>query len=127
MEDGPRQSSIITSRSTVITTAFPINSPVNSWKPAYTAITIEIFHGGKRVASHARSSAPTGTPPFTEHMPKSHQAHLEWTPSRLIHWAETVGPATAQVVRTHSGKQAASGDGLSRLSRHHASGKDLFQ
>ncbi len=32
-------------------------------------------------------------------MPKSHQAHLEWTPSRLIHWAETVGEATAQVVR----------------------------
>ena len=33
-------------------------------------------------------------------MPKSHQAHLEWTPSRLIHWAETVGTATAEVVRT---------------------------
>jgi transposase len=33
-------------------------------------------------------------------MPKSHQAHLEWTPSRLIHWAETVGEATAQVVQT---------------------------
>jgi transposase len=33
-------------------------------------------------------------------MPKSHQAHLEWTPSRLIHWAETVGVATAAVVRT---------------------------
>jgi len=35
-----------------------------------------------------------------EHMPKSHQAHLEWPPSRLIHWAETIGAATAQVVRT---------------------------
>jgi transposase len=33
-------------------------------------------------------------------MPKSHQAHLEWTPSRLIHWAQSVGPATAQVVQT---------------------------
>ena len=32
-------------------------------------------------------------------MPKSHQAHLEWTPSRLIHWAETIGTATAEVVR----------------------------
>ncbi len=31
-------------------------------------------------------------------MPKSHQAHLEWTPSRLIHWAETVGEATALVI-----------------------------
>lgn len=33
-------------------------------------------------------------------MPKSHQAHLEWTPSRLIHWAESVGVATAELVRT---------------------------
>ena len=33
-------------------------------------------------------------------MPKSHQAHLEWTPSRLIHWAETVGAATREVIRT---------------------------
>jgi transposase len=33
-------------------------------------------------------------------MPKSHQAHLEWTPSRLIHWGDSVGEATAQVIRT---------------------------
>ena len=29
-----------------------------------------------------------------QHRPKSHQAHLEWTPSRLINWAATVGPAS---------------------------------
>src|SRR5262249_4119637 len=29
--------------------------------------------------------------------PKSHQKHLEWTPSRLVEWARTVGPATAAV------------------------------
>jgi transposase len=34
-----------------------------------------------------------------EHMPKSHRAHLEWTPSRLVHWGETVGTATAEVIR----------------------------
>ncbi len=33
------------------------------------------------------------------HMPKSHQAHLEWTPSRLIHWAEGIGTATAELAR----------------------------
>jgi transposase len=32
-------------------------------------------------------------------MPKSHRAHVEWTPSRLIHWGETVGSATAEVIR----------------------------
>ena len=67
----------------------------------FTATTVEIFHRGKRVASHPRSSAAYRHTTVREHMPKSHQAHLEWTPSRLIHWAETVvGPATAQVVRT---------------------------
>lgn len=66
----------------------------------YTAATVEIFQGGKRVASHARSSAAYRHTTVAEHMPKSHQAHLEWTPSRLIHWAESIGDATAQVVRT---------------------------
>jgi transposase len=66
----------------------------------FTAATVEIFHSGKRVASHMRSVAAYRHTTVKEHMPKSHQAHLEWTPSRLIHWAETVGEATAMVVRT---------------------------
>jgi transposase len=66
----------------------------------YTATMVEILHGGKRVASHERSFAAYQHTTVAEHMPKSHQAHLEWTPSRIIHWAETVGTATAQLVRT---------------------------
>ncbi len=31
-------------------------------------------------------------------MPSSHRAHAEWTPSRLIHWAETTGAATGRWV-----------------------------
>jgi transposase len=66
----------------------------------YTATTVELFQNGKRVASHARSFAAYRHTTISEHMPKSHQAHLEWTPSRLIHWAESIGTATAEVVRT---------------------------
>src|SRR5271165_55872 len=66
----------------------------------FTGTTVEVFHLGKRVASHRRSSAPYQHTVNREHMPKSHQAHLEWTPSRLIHWAETVGEATALVIGT---------------------------
>ncbi len=66
----------------------------------FTAASVEILHNGKRVASHARSSAAYRHTTVSEHMPKSHQAHLEWTPSRLIHWAEGIGVATAEVVRT---------------------------
>ena len=66
----------------------------------FTSTTVEIFHAGKRVASHARSFATWRHTTIREHMPKSHQAHLEWTPSRLIHWGESVGAATAHVIRT---------------------------
>jgi transposase len=31
-------------------------------------------------------------------MPSSHRAHSEWSPSRLIRWAEKIGPATGHVV-----------------------------
>jgi transposase len=60
-----------------------------------TTTTIELFHDGRRVASHIRSHArhqPTTDP---AHMPAAHRAHLEWTPSRLIAWGATIGPATA--------------------------------
>jgi transposase len=33
-----------------------------------------------------------------EHMPAAHRAHADWSPSRLIAWAEKVGPATARLV-----------------------------
>ncbi len=31
-------------------------------------------------------------------MPKSHQQHLEWTPSRIIRWAAKTGPHTEHLV-----------------------------
>lgn len=65
-----------------------------------TAHTVEVFHRGKRVASHVRSFTAYHHTTVHEHRPKSHQAHLEWTPSRLIHWGEKVGEATALCIRT---------------------------
>ncbi len=61
--------------------------------------TVEIFHRGQRVASHVRSRESYRQTTVHEHRPKSHQQHLEWTPSRLIDWAQTVGPSTAKVFR----------------------------
>ena len=63
----------------------------------YTTHTVEIFHRDKRVASHRRryDRQPSTA---VEHMPSAHRAHAEWSPSRLIRWAEKVGPATGQLV-----------------------------
>lgn len=65
-----------------------------------TPTTVEILYHNHRVASHVRSSVAHHHTTVHEHMPKSHQAHLEWTPSRLIHWGESVGLATGQVIGT---------------------------
>ena len=32
-------------------------------------------------------------------MPKRHQAYAEWTPERLIHWAEKTGEQTAHLIQ----------------------------
>ena len=63
-----------------------------------TATTVEILLGGQRIASHPRSFRRGHHTTDSAHMPKAHQRHSEWTPSRLIHWAETIGPHTAALV-----------------------------
>jgi len=62
--------------------------------------TVEIFHKGKRVASHVRSFQRGGHTTLPEHMPPSHREYKEWPPSRLIAWAATIGPRTEEVVET---------------------------
>lgn len=62
-----------------------------------TPTTVEIFHKGQRVASHLRGRGRGQVCTEKEHRPKSHQAHLEWTPSRMVHWAEQIGPHTAEL------------------------------
>ena len=65
-----------------------------------TATVVEIFRKGKRVASHIRSHHKGKHTTLKEHMPKDHQEYLDWTPSRIIRWAEKTGPNTAKLVAT---------------------------
>lgn len=60
--------------------------------------TVEILHGGRRVAAHARSDRRGGYTTDPGHMPKAHRNHLEWSPSRLIRWGEETGPHTGLVI-----------------------------
>jgi transposase len=62
-----------------------------------TPTTIEIFHQGNRIASHLRHRGRGQTITQNEHRPRSHQAHLEWPPSRMVNWARSIGPHTAQL------------------------------
>ncbi len=63
-----------------------------------TATMVEVLHRGTRVAVHVRRMSKGGFTTDPGHRPKSHQAHLEWTPSRLMRWGSETGPATGQVI-----------------------------
>jgi transposase len=63
-----------------------------------TTSVVELMHRGQRIASHARNSRQGGFTTTATHMPAAHRAHMEWTPTRLIHWGQSIGPATAEAV-----------------------------
>jgi transposase len=90
-----------------------------------SASTVEVFLRQQRIASHARSYQRGRHTTVTEHMPKSHQAHLEWSPSRMINWAATIGPQTRSLVvailaeRTHPEQGYRSCLGILRLGKRY--------
>ena len=63
-----------------------------------TTMVIECLHEGKRVASHARSTRRGAHTTVTDHMPKAHQKHLDWSPGRFLNWALSIGPSTRDIV-----------------------------
>ena len=63
-----------------------------------TARTVEVFHRGKRVATHVRSPANRKHTTVREHMPPSHQRHADWTPERIQRQANEIGPKTAVLI-----------------------------
>ena len=90
-----------------------------------TVTTVECFHKGQRIASHVRSAERGRHTTVVAHLPSAHQQYLAWSPSRLIQWAETVGPATGAVVveilarRPHPEQGYRSSLGVLRLERHY--------
>jgi transposase len=62
--------------------------------------TVELFQAAKRIAVHVRSHQPGRFTTLEEHRPKSHQKYLQWTPGRMVEWAQTIGPQCAKLVET---------------------------
>jgi transposase len=92
-----------------------------------TANTVEVLFKNRRVAAHKRSSVPGGFTTLTEHMPKSHQRYLQWTPSRIITWAGKNGANTQKLVtrilenRPHPEQGFRSALGIMRLGKQYTS------
>ena len=64
----------------------------------FSAASVEVFFRSERVSSHVRSYQRGMHTTIGEHMPKSHRAHAEWSPQRLIHWGVSIGVNTGAVV-----------------------------
>ena len=63
-----------------------------------TAEAVECLHRDKRVACHVRSAEKGKSTTLVEHMPRQHRHYAEWTPRRLLRWAQQTGPSTAAAV-----------------------------
>lgn len=61
--------------------------------------TVECFAQGKRIAVHPKSPTIGRYSTQSCHLPKHHQAHLEWTPERLLRWAASIGIHTQELVK----------------------------
>jgi len=90
-----------------------------------TRTTLEVLAKGKRAASHLRSARKGHYTTLSEHMPAAHRAHAEWSPGKLLSWAASVGPSTAELVKRllmekkHPEQGYRSCLGLMRLARNH--------
>ena len=60
---------------------------------------LEVYLHGKRIASHVRRFHP-GTSTQAAHLPERHAKHQQWTPGRLLHWAQSIGPDVLAWVKT---------------------------
>ena len=90
---------------------------------------VEVFFDGKRVASHLRSDAPGKSSTCREHMPSAHRRHAEWTPGRILNWADQIGDhcrlAAKRIMadRPHPEQGFRSCLGLVRLAKRYGAGR----
>ncbi len=85
--------------------------------------SVEIFHRGKPVASHARAKDRGRRVTAEDHRPPQHAAVITQSMQRVLKQAEAVGPATREVLkrqaahRKHPEETLRSAQGILRLAR----------
>lgn len=95
------------------------------------ARTVEIFHEGRRVAAHVRSSGNRKHTTVAEHMPASHRRYAGWSPAEIRRRAEQIGPNTGALVdlilrtKTHPEQGFRACLGIVRLAKPH--GRDALE
>lgn len=94
-----------------------------------TPYIVEAFLHGKRVASHRRSYRSHKFTTLKEHMPLSHQRHIEWSPDRVVRWGHNLAPGIGQMceaimaTKKHPEQGCRSVMGLIRLEKKYGRGR----
>ena len=91
-----------------------------------TARTVEVFHRGKRVAAHVRSSSNRKHTTVREHMPSSHRRYADWTPERLRRQAGEIGRNTSALVEIILRERTHPEQGFRACRRHPAARQDAM-
>ena len=90
-----------------------------------TARTVELFHRGKRVAAHVRSSSNRKHTTVREHMPSSHRRYADWTPERIQRRAGEIGPKTSALIEIILRERTHPEQGFRACDRHPAARQEL--
>ena len=67
----------------------------------YTDRVVEIYHDHLRIAFHRRDRTPPKYTTLREHLPPHHRFYDEWSPQRMINWAEKMGPEVKRMIVIH--------------------------
>jgi hypothetical protein len=90
---------------------------------------IEIFHDGKRIATHERASLPYRHTTLAEHMPPQHWAYKQQSKERFLAWAAHIGEQTTRQVealferKDHEEQAFRTVRGLQSLATHYGSAR----
>jgi transposase len=60
--------------------------------------TVAIYKDGFRIYSHIRSRLKGRYTTVLEHLPTTHREYKQWTPSKIISWAKSIGKNTGLLV-----------------------------
>lgn len=73
-----------------------IGKKVEVW---FGAKVVTITYEGKTVATHPKLLHKGAYSTHKEHMASAHQKYLEWSPTKIMNWGQTVGSETAKLFK----------------------------
>ena len=73
--------------------------PTTKVKMVFNERIVSLYYDNQRVAQHQRDRTPNGYTTEPAHMPAEHRDYLDWSPTRFLSWASSMGEPVAEVIR----------------------------